>query len=301
MMNERAAQVTATHVTDLLSHAKRDACMGRMLHELGRLTPEDVERVLCRQQERCLRFGEAALELGLITESDIQEVLARQFDYAYLRAEASQFQPGLVAAHRPFSEEVEALRALRSQLKLRWFDAGRKTLALVSVDAEGEASMLAANLGVVFSQAGMRTLIVDANLRRPRQHDIFGLKARQGLSDLLAKRAGLDRICQLEPFPNLCVLPAGTLPPNPQELLSRDSFGELRHALTARFDVTLYDVPAFSAAADTITVAARAGGALLVASKDNTRLTALNAACEHLQRVQVEVLGSVLVEPGTAA
>jgi chain length determinant protein tyrosine kinase EpsG len=147
-----------------------------------------------------IRFGEAAQRLGLITESDIQQVLARQFDYPYLQAGEGSYSPKLLAAYQPFSNQVEQLRAIRSQLMLRWFARGHKGLVIIGVDSGEGTSLFAANLAVVFSQLGEHTLLVDSNLRKPSQHEIFDLKARQGLSDILAGRADTDVVAKVDAF-----------------------------------------------------------------------------------------------------
>ena len=102
----------------------------------------------------------------------------------------------LVAAYKPFSPVVEQLRALRSELMLRWFDEqpAHKAIAVMS-EARGEGrSYIAANLAVVFSQLGGRTLLIDADLRKPSQHLLFGLENRIGLSTVLSGRAGSEAV-----------------------------------------------------------------------------------------------------------
>ena len=94
--------------------------IGRLLVDAGKIKPQDVDRVLKLVQEQKIRFGEAAIRLGLIKEADVQKVLAHQFDYAYLTPGQGKFSPDLIAAYQPFSEQAEALRALRNQLTLRW-------------------------------------------------------------------------------------------------------------------------------------------------------------------------------------
>ncbi|WEF35680.1 chain length determinant protein tyrosine kinase EpsG [Pseudoduganella chitinolytica] len=267
--------------------------IGGLLLESGKITPEGAERVLRMQKELGIRFGEAAQRLGLITEADIQQVLARQFDYPYLQAGEGKYSSQLVAAYQPFTPQVETLRAVRSQLMLRWFARGHKSLVVMSARPGDGASLFAANLAVVFSQLGEQTLLVDANLRKPRQHEIFNLTQRQGLSDTLAGRADLGAITRIESFVDLSVLGAGTLPPNPQELLSRESFTALNTQLESRYDVVLYDVPA--TAADAVAVAARAGGVLLVARKDSTPVSAVSALSDQLTQTGVKIVGSVLV------
>lgn len=273
----------------------REAIIGRILLELGKLTPEQAERVLRVQKERGVRFGEAAQSLGLVSEADIQQALAHQFDYPYLSSKG-KYPAELVAAYQPFTAQVEALRAVRSQIMLRWFATGRKALVIASVDSKGGGSFFAANLAVVFSQLGEKTLLIDANLRAPRQHEIFNIQTKLGLSDILARRAGLETIAKAEPFANLSVLAAGTLPPNPQELVNRDSFQELNENLGNLFDVILIDVPAFSTGADALTITAQAGGVLLVARKNETRLEDISIVGEQLVHTGAEIIGSVLVD-----
>ena len=269
--------------------------MGALLLDAGKLTPEDFERVLRMQNETGIRFGEAAVRLGLAGEDDIQQVLARQFAYPYLQKGQAGLSPKLVAAYQPFSPQVEALRAIRSQLMLRWFARGRRALAIVGVDPDDGAALFAANLAIVFAQLGEQTLLVDANLRAPRQQDAFALKPRQGLSDLLAGRAGFDAIARVPAFADLSVLPAGTLPPNPQELLARDGFRNLHAQLENHYDVVLYDMAPLQVGVDAVAVAGRAGGALLVTRKHHTRIAHIGRAADQLRDAGCEVLGSVVM------
>ncbi len=270
--------------------------MGRLLLDMGKLTPEGAEQVLRTAKEKNMRFGEAAVHLGLVSEADIQQVLAHQFDYPYLHHDQGKFSPELVAAFQPFSSHVEILRACRSQLMLRWFSDHRKSLTVMCVNSGDGASFIAANLAVVFSQLGEHTLLVDANLRNPRQQDIFQLQEKRGLSDILAGRAGLDVITKIEYFVDLSILAAGTLPPNPQELLSRTSFSDLSKNLALRYDVILYDVASGTSAADVPAASACTEGLLLVARKNRTRIRDIRNFAEQLERNGIELVGSLMVD-----
>lgn len=233
--------------------------IGAMLVDAGRLTPENAERILRAQKETGKRFGDVAIELGLLTPDDIRFALSGQYDYPYLSKGDTSLSREIFAAYAPFSKPVEQLRALRSQLILRWFDveANRKMLAIVSPAAGDGRSFLAANLAVVFSQLGERTLLIDADLRKPRQHQLFKLQNESGLSSILANRAGLEAIVRVPSLLALSVLPAGPVPPNPQELLGRASFSELLTALGASFDVIIIDTPPGADSADAQIVADR--------------------------------------------
>jgi protein-tyrosine kinase len=275
---------------------RADSSIGGLLLESGKLSPENAERVLRMQKDLGIRFGEAAQRMGLIDDADIQQVLARQFDYPYLQPGEGNCSPHLVAAYDPFSPQVETLRAVRSQLMLRWFARGHKSLTIAGVDQGDGASLFAANLAVVFSQLGEHTLLVDANLRTPAQHTIFNTRGRQGLSDILAGRADLDIIEPIDSFVDLSLLNAGTLPPNPQELLSRTGFSALNARMESRFDVTLYDVAASSRGLDALVLAARTGGVLIVARKNKTHLGDINTLAEQVVQNGAKVVGSVLVD-----
>ena len=273
-----------------------DRSFGAILIDSGRLKPEDAERVLRAQKEHGLRFGEAAVRLGLLKDEDIQFALSRQFDYPYLLPGDKRVSEELVAAYRPFSPQVEALRALRSQLMLRWFtgDPGRKALAIVGTERGEGRSYLAANLAVVFSQLGERTLLIDADLRHPRQHALFKLDNRGGLSALLAGRADEGAVKAVEGFVGLSVLTAGATPPNPQELLGRASFPPLIERALREHDVILVDTPAAECGADAETIAARARAALLVARRNHSRVPALQALSASLAGVNTAVVGAVM-------
>ncbi len=270
--------------------------IGAILVGSGALTGADVERILALQREKGGRFGEAGRALGLIEQRDIDYALSRQFDYPYLRRGESRVSASLIAAYEPAHPQVEALRALRSELMLHWFndDAAHKSLAIVS-EARGDGrSHIAANLAVVLSQLGGRTLLIDADLRNPAQHALFGLENRIGLSALLSGRAGAEAVQRVPGLGSLSVLPSGAAPPNPQELLARPSFGVLLDRLAEHVDFILIDTPPAAESADAQTVAARARAALFVARRNHSRLWRLQAIAEGVARARSAVLGAVL-------
>ena len=273
-----------------------DRSIGAILIDSGRLTPEDAERVLRKQRDEGLRFGEAAIKLGLLKEEDIQFALSRQFDYPYLVPGESNVSAELVAAYQPFSRQVEALRALRSQLMLRWFNGApnHRALAVVSPSRKEGRSYLAANLAVVFSQLGESTLLIDADLRNPRQHQLFGLSNKVGLSQMISGRADESAIERVPAFMDISVLTAGSMPPNPQELLSRASFVNMLAGLSGRFDVIIVDTPAAEEGADAQTIAVRTGAALLIARENGSFIADLQDLSESLHHAATAVVGVVL-------
>jgi protein-tyrosine kinase len=272
--------------------------LGAILVDAGRLDAAATEQILRRQREQGQSFGQAAISLGLLTSADVELALARQFDYPYLLAGESALSEELVLAYQPFGAQAEALRLLRSELLQRWFGTpGRQhALAITSAQAQEGRSFLTANLAVAFSQLGKRTLVIDADLRQPRQHDLFGLPNGMGLSALLSGRAGLAAIAPIALLPGLSLLTAGVAPPNPAELLARPAFALLLDALAPGYDVVLIDTPAALACVDARSVAACAGAALVVARKDASALAAVTQLAATMGQAGVAVLGAVLNE-----
>lgn len=275
---------------------ERDRSIGAILIDAGKLSAENAERVLRLSRDENMRFGDAALQLGLVREEDIEFALARQFNYSYLSRSDHSIAAEVIAAFSPDAPAVEQLRALRTQLMLRWFDkeASRTAVAIVSPGRGDGRSWLAANLAVVFSQLGERTLLIDADMRNARQHQLFKLDNRLGLSALLSGRAQQDVIKRIAPLRGLSVLPAGSEPPNPQELLSQPAFGDLLANLSGNFDVIIIDTPVASPFADAQTLAAKAGGAVLLARRDHSATEQLKATLQALTEANVSVIGSVL-------
>ena len=268
--------------------------IGKLLLESGRLTAEQAEKVAKRQQEKRIRFGEAAMELGYIKPEDIQYALSRQFSYAYLQPGDGLVSDQVVAAYHPFSAYVEKLRTLRSELNQRWFRQGKKTLLLASDEAGSGCTELAANLAVVFAQLGERTLLIDADLRDSSQHLLFKIANKQGLTDLLADRADLGCIHRINRLPGLSVLTSGTEAPNPQELLARPQFKLLLDELEQRFDVIIIDSPALEGCVDAQVIAAPVQGVVMVANQHETKAKALQDAVSLVRNTGAQVLGCVL-------
>ncbi len=273
--------------------------IGSILVESGRLSSADADRIVEYQQQHSLQFGDAAIALKLLTKEDIDYALARQFDYAYLNQQDASLSKELVAAYKPFSKIGESLRAVRSQLMLRWFntDPTHKVIAVVSPGKGEGRSFIAANLAIVFAQQGQRTLLLDADLRAAPsggQHSLFKLGKSTGLSGILADRAGLEAALPVPSLPGLTVLPVGAVPPNPQELLGRPEFRELLGRASQQFDVIIIDTPAGGDFADAEIIAARAGAALMVARKNQSLMLSVTLLARRLQAGGVTLVGSVL-------
>ncbi|HET7832229.1 MAG TPA: chain length determinant protein tyrosine kinase EpsG [Gallionella sp.] len=276
----------------------RDRTIGSILLDAGKLSTDKVTQVLEQQKNSGLSFGETAIQLGMVAREDVQHALAQQYDYAYLPKNNSAVSPDLLAAYAPFSDTVEALRATRTQLMQKRFTgpSDKKSLAIVS-PATGEGkSFIAANLAIVFSHLGKRTLLIDANMRTPSQHRLFKLTNSAGLSSILAGRSNTQVLQHVASIANLSVLTAGPTPPNPQELISRPAFGHLLDSVAAKFEVILIDTPSSSEFADANILSAAAGAAVTVVRKNHTRVEQLHQHLGAINSAGAETMGLILNE-----
>ena len=276
----------------------RSRAFGGILVEHGRLTPSDAEDIERYAGTHGMRFGDAALHLKLLTQDDIEFAIAQQFNYPILpRGGETGVADDLVAAYSPQSDIVEPLRAIRSQLIHRWLDESSRKIVCVTSPCRGEGrSWLVANLATLFAQSGERTLLIDADMRHPRQHVLFNVANSGGLSALLTGRAGKDVALRIHPQLRLFVLPAGALPPNPQELLGRPVFDIVLDRFTEQFDVILVDTPCASESADAQMAAKRAGAALMLARRNHTPHAQMVNVMRTMKQTGVNVIGSVMNE-----
>ncbi len=275
-----------------------DRPIGTILTETRRLAAGQVQSVLDYQRKKGLRFGEAAVALRLIDEDDVMFALSQQFHYAYAPHNRGNLSRDLVAAVQPFSEQAEAFRALRSQLMMRMFvaDAPPRALAVVSPERGDGKTFFAANLAVTLSQLGGRTLLIDADLRGPRLHQVFSITEGAGLSGVLSGRQQTNVIHQVPDLKNLYVLPVGVTPPNPLELVERPAFARLLHELLGKFDHVIVDTPAAQRGSDAGVIAARCGAALVVARRHQSRLGALHQLVSRLKESPTQLAGMVINE-----
>jgi len=269
-----------------------DRTIGRILVDMGKLRPRDADRVFTMHRELGMKFGEAARKLNLVKDADIQQALSVQFNYPHLNARQSVLGPEVIAASAPFQAQAEALRDLRTQLLLHWANPERKVLAIVSVNARDGRTFVAANLAVVFAQLGEKTLLIDADLRQPRQHRLFG-HGGPGLAQALSGRSGLQLAERVSYFENLWLLPAGATPPNPLELLSRPEFPKLLAEARKQFTIVIVDTPASLRGSDARLIAARSDGMLAVVRQDRTRIADLEALCRAGGASGVPVAGTI--------
>jgi len=190
---------------------------------------------------------------------------------------------------------AEAYKALRTSLLFSTIDRELKTVVITS-SAPGEGkSRTASNLAFVLAEAGHKTLLVDADFRRPSQHRNFGRIQNLGLSNLILQDIDEDAaITMVEGVPNLWLLTSGPTPPNPSELLGSGRMKELMTRLKSSFTYVILDTPPVNAVTDSSILAASASATILVVEQGSTTLPALGHAKQMLDRVGANTIGVVM-------
>lgn len=190
---------------------------------------------------------------------------------------------------------TEAYRMLRTNIRFSMVDAPLQTLLITSPGPNEGKSTTAANLAVVMAQAGHRTILIDADLRRPVQHSIFNVSNKEGLTTALVERdQPIEKYLNETGTKGLYVLTSGPMPPNPSELLGSQRMREVMAQLQAHADYIVIDTSPVLAVTDSSLLASFVSGVLLVLRANSTRLDAAQRAIEQLVSVQANLLGTVL-------
>lgn len=208
----------------------------------------------------------------------------------------------LISIGEPRHPVVEAYRRLRTNLQFYNIDAGLKSIVVTSSVASEGKSSTSANLAVVMAQSGLSVVLVDADLRKPKQHTNFGLPRRPGLAEALVTGQVADSALQpVANVPTLRVLTAGESVPNPAELLGSQRMRQLMQQLAEQVDIILYDTPPLLAVTDAQVIGHLADGALLVINTHKTAGAAVHRAVEALIQAKVPLMGVVLNRLSTAS
>lgn len=218
-------------------------------------------------------------------------------------------EDSLVTLSRPFDSGSEGFRNLRTGIAFAGAIHTARTIVITSALPREGKSVVAANLAIVMAQAGERVILVDANMRAPVQHALFGLPGAAGLSTLYlgdehTLRAAALSLLQPTPIPYLRLLDAGQIAPNPAELLASTRTAAIVETLAEQADIVIIDTPAMGLLTDAVILASHADGTVLVASARATRRDLVKAALGRLAAVNARVLGVVLNKadvPGSRA
>jgi len=203
----------------------------------------------------------------------------------------------VVTLSAPRSPAAEAYRALRLNLAFTSLDKPLETAVISAPAAPSTKSQVAVNLAVVMAQAGQQVILVDADLRRPSLHHFFDTPQEPGLTGYMLSQEGENALALVETgVPNLRLLPSGTLPPNPADILGSQKMDQLLTQLKALADVVVLDAPPVTVAVDASMLGVRTDGVLLVVQAGHTRRDHIAQAKELLERFHVRLQGAVFTD-----
>ena len=300
------------------SPAPDETGLRTILIDTCQLSTDGVAQISAQMEQSGRSFSEAALQLGLITSLDLEDARA------WARRPASRGEPGLVEVaiekmsgrgrrmlsrighqvqpgrnlvivHEPYSPRSEKLRALRTELMLLAHGSSRAvSIAIVSpLPGEGR-SQLAAELAVAFAQLGRSTLLVDADMRRPRQHQLFdAADGLRGLAQAIAQRNS-PYMHAVQGFEQMHLVASGGTAPNPLELLSDTHFSKLLGDWNRQYHFVIIDTPAVANYADGLAVATVAGRALVLSRAAHTPYSAVKELLRRLATAESQLIGAVL-------
>lgn len=200
----------------------------------------------------------------------------------------------LSVADDPGSGTAEAFRTLRTNLRFMAMEHPLDTLMVTSATTGEGKSTVTANLAVSFAQAGKRTILVSADLRRPSIHDYFDLKNEVGLMDALDPDFPLERALKSCGISNLRVMPSGGIPPNPTEVLGSARLSRLMDSLAEISDIVIVDAPPVLGLADASTFAHRTDGVVFVVDVHETTRRQLSHSADQLRKAGGRIIGAVV-------
>jgi protein-tyrosine kinase len=283
----------------------------------GRLTAEVAVRIAEVMRTTGLGFGDAAIQLGLITPQELAEAAraAEQpppeapdgiFEGALHRMTSSRglpvkyvgmvkAGPSLILARDPDNTYSEKIRALRTELMLLNAAASRSgNLIVILSPCQGEGrTQLSAELAVAFSQLGQRTLLVDADLRRPRIHALFESDNNFGLGQALAS-GGVPHLVGVEKLPHLSLLTAGPGVPNPLELLTNGHFQRQTTDWRKKYSMIIIDTPPITEFADGLAIASFAEQVVVVGRSGSTPQKNMKEMLRRMGGTQSRIVGAVI-------
>jgi receptor protein-tyrosine kinase len=311
-----ASMSSEPEAIDPPSRISTDEELSRTLVQLNRLSEDTAEQINDLMRSLHIRFAEAALQLGALSQAElddaqewmnreglgrpqglIEEVLRRTAGKRdTILWERDQLEPsaGIILVHQPDHPHCESVRSLRTELLLRC--KGRRGAGIMAIlspcDGEGR-SLLAAELAIAFAQLERRTLLVDADLRKPSQHRLFGADNDMGLAQALTN-GGPHHFHGVKGLPEMTLMTSGEVPQNALELLSGRPFERAMAQWRRSFEFVILDTPPTTQYSDALAIASAAGNVLMLGRAESTRFSDLNEICRNLSSTQSHIHGAVI-------
>ncbi|MBC1474304.1 CpsD/CapB family tyrosine-protein kinase [Listeria grandensis] len=201
----------------------------------------------------------------------------------------------LITAVNPSSPISEQFKTLRAGIHFSSVDKEYKSILVTSPEPESGKSTVSANLAICYAKQGNKTLLIDADMRKPTSHRTFGIPYNVGLSDMLTdSKTELKDVCHQTEIENLMVLTSGTMVPNPNELLGSKKMEQLLKQFAEQFDQIIIDTPPILASSDALVLTPYVEGAIIVLCSDKTLKERAKTAVQQLQKTHIPIIGTVL-------
>lgn len=210
--------------------------------------------------------------------------------------------PELVTLRDPRSSNSEAFRTLRTNVLYMENGPPRETLVVTSAMPSEGKTTITSNLAITFAQQGLRVLVVDADLRKPRLNNIFGVDRKPGFTEVLHGTVNALEAIRVHPvLEDLHIMPSGALPGNPSELIGSARMREVLRSLRESYDRVIIDTPPLAGGADAAILGAAADGVLLVVRAGGTEIGAVREARRQFETVGVRLIGGIFNDPSGEA
>ncbi|MBO0477439.1 CpsD/CapB family tyrosine-protein kinase [Vagococcus sp. DIV0080] len=194
----------------------------------------------------------------------------------------------------PMSNISEQFRTIRTNILYSSLDSQTQSIIVTSAGPSEGKSTTSANLAIAFAQSGMKTILVDADLRRPTVHRSFDTENNKGLSSLLSiRRMSLGEVIQPSDVRNLDLITSSPISPNPSELLASSRMRKVLHILKQEYDFIIFDVPPVGTVTDAQLIASQVDGAVFVVREEQTEKAGLERAAKLIEQVDSKILGTV--------
>jgi len=285
------------------AHVPRNLALGLMLGMglgFGLAMLRDYLDNTIRSQEELTRQTGLAV-MGAVAEmrskeNPVKKALARDGTAepslaAGYHASSNGYTGHLISQMKPREPVVDAYRTLRTNLQFASVDQPISAL-LVTSALPGEGKTLSsANIAISFAELGQRVLLIDGDMRKPKQHTLFGLKSTPGLADCMARGLSAGQVIYQTSVPNLRLVPCGTIPPNPAEMIASTRMGDFIAQCRMMFDLVIIDAPPVRLVTDPLLFAAKATHVLLVVKANSTQMRDVQEATALMRRAQTPLLG----------
>jgi len=242
--------------------------------------------------EELQSYGLSAV--AIVPEIDVKTALERFQKISRDPESEEPLKARLVTHYDPKSSVAEAYRTLRTNIQFSSPDKPIKTLVISSAGPGEGKSTTVANLAITFANLGKKTVLIDADLRKPILHKVFDMQRDPGLTHAIIGSHAIDDVVKKTEIDNLSIITCGEIPPNPSELLASYKLSSILGELREKYDVVLFDSPPVIAVTDATILSTVTDGILLVVRANKTDTRALQRAVELLSHVKCNVLGAVL-------